>query len=70
MKIPLLNEIQPFDNSVNLYSSISGHTFENMSSEKPVPESGSQKSRCIKTRLNLGSGTWDPISVPKFDKSF
>ena len=37
-----------------------------------VPGSGSQKSRCIKTRLNLGSGprTQDPISVPKVDKSF
>ena len=35
IKIPLLNEIYPFDNSVNLYSSISGYTFENMSSEKP-----------------------------------
>ena len=35
MKIPLLYEINPFDNSVNPYSSISGHTFENWSSEKP-----------------------------------
>ena len=35
MKIPLLNEIYPFDNSVNPYSSISGHTFENWYSEKP-----------------------------------
>ena len=36
MKIPLLNEIHPFDNSVKVYRSISGHTFENWSSEKPV----------------------------------
>ena len=35
MKIPLLYEINPFDNSVNPYSSISGHTFENWSCEKP-----------------------------------
>ena len=35
MKIPLLNEIHPFDNSVKVYKSISGHTFENWSSEKP-----------------------------------
>ena len=28
MKIPLLNEIHPFDNSVNLYSSISGYSLK------------------------------------------
>ena len=36
MEIPHLYEINPFDNSVNPYSSISGHTFENRSSEKPA----------------------------------
>ena len=35
MKIPHLNEIYPFDNSVNPYGSVSGHTFGNWSSEKP-----------------------------------
>ena len=35
MKIPLLNEIHPFDNSVNTYRSNSGYTFENRYSEKP-----------------------------------
>ena len=34
-KIPLLSEIRSWDNSVKSYSSISGHTFENQSSEKP-----------------------------------
>ena len=29
MKIPLLNEIHPFDNSVKVYESISGHTDRN-----------------------------------------
>ena len=38
MKTSLLNEIYPFDNSVNPYSSISGHTFENRSSEKPASD--------------------------------
>ena len=38
MKIPLLNEIHPFDNSVKVHRSISGHTFENGSSEKPEHE--------------------------------
>ena len=33
MKIPLLNEIHPFDNSVKVYESISGHAVENGSSE-------------------------------------
>ena len=36
MKIPLLNEIHPFDNSVNTYRSNSGYTFENRYSEKPA----------------------------------
>ena len=35
IKIPLLCEIQPFDNTEKVYESISGHTFENGSSEKP-----------------------------------
>ena len=35
MKIPLLSEIQPFDNTEKVYESISGYTFENGSSEKP-----------------------------------
>ena len=29
IKIPLLNEIHPFDNSVKVYESISGHTDRN-----------------------------------------
>ena len=33
MKIPLLNEIHPFDNTEKVYESISGHTVENWSSE-------------------------------------
>ena len=36
MKIPLLKEIQPFDNSVNPYSSISGHAVENRYFQKPA----------------------------------
>ena len=35
LKIPLWYEIYSFDNSVKVYRSISGHTFENESSEKP-----------------------------------
>ena len=35
IKIPLLNAIYPFDNTEKVYESISGHTFENWSSEKP-----------------------------------
>ena len=33
MKIPLLSEIQPFDNTEKVYESISGHIVENWSSE-------------------------------------
>ena len=33
VKIPLLYEIQPFDNTEKVYESISGHTVENWSSE-------------------------------------
>ena len=33
MKIPLLNEIHPFDNSVKVHESISGPAVENGSSE-------------------------------------
>ena len=35
MKIPLFNEIHPFDNTEKVYESISGCTFENLCSEKP-----------------------------------
>ena len=35
MKNPLLNEIRPFYNSVNMYSSNSGHTVENQSIQTP-----------------------------------
>ena len=35
MKISLLNEIHPFDNTEKVYESFSGRTFENLSSEKP-----------------------------------
>ena len=35
LKIPLLNKIHPFDNTEKVYQSISGHTIENWSSEKP-----------------------------------
>ena len=31
-----MNEIHTFDNSVNMYRSVSGHTFEDRSSEKPA----------------------------------
>ena len=37
MKISLLYEINLFDNSVNMYSSNSGHTFENRYSQSFGP---------------------------------
>ena len=35
IKIPLLYEIQPFDNTQKVYESISGQTVENRSKESP-----------------------------------
>ena len=53
------------------YFSIYLDNSEQVCNQGP-PGSGSQKSRCIKMRLNLGSGprSQEPISVPKVDKSF
>ena len=45
MKIPLLNEIHPFDNTEKVYQSISGDTFENWSSEKPAQDDFDHDSR-------------------------
>ena len=42
MKISLLYEINLFDNSVNMYSSNSGHTFENRYSQSFELWSGRQ----------------------------
>ena len=56
--------------SITTYGFLVTFMGASLQSRSQVPESGSQKSKCIKRRLNLGSGpsTQGPISVPKVDK--